>query len=119
RESANVLRGALFALEMEQKGLEPLSIPSANASNPIVTFRDWPDALRNGARTFLVMLSLGLLWVFTQWPLLIPSLIGATILCTVFATQEVPRTELRRSPLGALTGSLTSVLFVAGPLAWQ
>lgn len=118
RESASVLRGALFALEMEQKGLEPLSIPSVNTSNPLVTFRDWPDALRNGARTFIVMLALGLAWVVTQWPLFLLSLIGAAILCTVFATQEVPRTELKRSPAGALIGALASLLFVAGPLPW-
>lgn len=118
RESASVLRGALYALETEQQGLEPLSIPSANASNPLVSFRDWPDALRTGARSFIVLLGLGLVWMATAWPLFILSLFGATILCTIFATQEVPRSELKRAPIGALIGALAGLLFVAVPLPW-
>ena len=84
----------------------------------VVAHRDWQDALRAGARTFIVLLAVGTAWLVTRLPLLAMALMGASILCSVFSTMEAPKTSILLAVKGTAAGTVAAIACALGLLVF-
>lgn len=94
-----------------------LQRPAASASRSSVregpslaAVRNWPDALRSGIRTALVVAVLGGGWVVTGLPLFLMAMMGASMLSSIFATFEAPQASILQAVKGTLAGTAAALL---------
>jgi len=94
-----------------------LQRPSASASRSsvregpsLVAVSNWPDALRSGIRTGLVVAVLGGGWVVTGLPLFLMAMMGASMLSSIFATFEAPQVSILQAVKGTLAGTAAALL---------
>lgn len=115
REQLVYLHNCMDVIAKRQRRL----LDKGEQSGPIrtaQTHREWRDALRTGIRVAIVLTSLGLVWMFTQHPLMLMAILGASILCSVFATMEVPKTSILHALLGTAAGTLAALICTFGLL---
>ncbi|MDW5443120.1 FUSC family protein [Polaromonas sp. SM01] len=104
-------RAALIAVVADlQRPESPASHALARQGPSLVAVRNWPDALRSGVRTLLVVAVLGGAWVGTGWPLFLMAMMGASMLSSIFATFEAPQTSIIRAVKGTAMGTVAALL---------
>ncbi len=107
------------AMRTAASGLEHLSTDDPLGSEAVarpLRHHEWPDALRTGVRTFVTIIVLGTGWVLSGLDLFAMAMMGAAIMCALFATMETPKTSILRAVKGVAAGTVGAAVFVLGVL---
>lgn len=80
--------------------------------HPLNLHVDWRHALRQGARTSLLLGAIGAAWLLTGSELLLGALMGASILCSIFSTVETAAQATIGAVKGTFAGTAAAVFFI-------
>jgi uncharacterized membrane protein YccC len=111
-DSSGRLESALTGMATQEHELNAHKPADGSGPVPVILHRDWGHAFKAGLRTLTVLLILGVGWIASGWSILLVAMMGASILCSIFATIDAPKRGILVAVKGTLAGTIAASLFV-------